>query len=222
MKTSRLTTILTSAYLSAMLTSSVAPIRSNAAFASAIDPMAAQKVFRGAISGLAADGWGGAVQITDVVTPNAAVIPVVQNTLAPEQLISEELMTRLITRALASKKPTILPEATCTTLALCAPGEVLPVLQISEPVPDGRHVFTVTLKEGNKDVIISYVRTGYSEIYLTSRTGVLRAAAIWETASGARLITNEQAAEKFKSELRLFAKLALELPPTGAAVAGNS
>lgn len=221
MKTSRLNTILTSAYLSAMLTSSMAPIRGNATFAAAIDPMAAQKAFQGAVSGLTAEGWGGTVQITNVVAPNAAFIPVVQSTTAPEPVISEELMDRLITRALASKKPGFVDPRTCAIFALCVPGQELPGLAISEPLPDGLHKFTVTLKEATKDVIITYRRTGYSEIYLTSRTGVLRAAAISD-ASGIRLITNEQAAEKFKSELRLFAKLALELPPTGAAVAGTN
>lgn len=222
MKTIRLNTILTSAYLSAMLTSSMAPIRSNATFAAAIDPMAAQKAFQSAVSGLSAEGWGGTVQVANVVTPNAVVIPVVQNTPVPEQIISEELMDRLITRTLASKKPSYLDAEICMIFALCAPGQNLPALRVSEPVPEGKHMFTVPLKEGTKDVIITFKRAGYSEIYLTNRAGVLRAAAISETASGTRLITNEQAAEKFKSELRLFAKLALELPPTGAAVAGTN
>jgi len=43
MKTRFITTVLTSAYLSAMLTSSLAPIRNNTIFAAAVNPLAAEK-----------------------------------------------------------------------------------------------------------------------------------------------------------------------------------
>ena len=57
MKNKGIRTILISAYLSAMLASSVAPMRSHVALAATIDSTAAQKSLQSAISGLNAGGW---------------------------------------------------------------------------------------------------------------------------------------------------------------------
>ena len=84
MKTRRLTTILTSAYLSAMLATSVAPIRSDATLAATINPMAAQKALQNAVSSLNISGWTAAA----TVTPPAA-----QATPAPVPAINSSVMT---------------------------------------------------------------------------------------------------------------------------------
>lgn len=223
MKTRPVAAILTSAYLSAMLTSSVTSVRTNATLAAAVDPMAAQKVLQGAISSLDAAGWAAAVQVPNVAMPNASVIPVVPRATPSDPVMSEELMTRLVTRTLASKKPAVMGTRLSKTFGIGDGTAEVPVKQVSEPLPEGKHIFIVPIQEGAKDIVIAFKRAdnAYGEYYLTDKSGALRAAAIMDL-NGIRLITNEQAAEKYKAEMQLFAKLALDLPPTGTAVAGNS
>jgi hypothetical protein len=55
---------------------------------------------------------------------------------------------------------------------------------------------------------------------MTDKSGVLRAAAIFDK-NGSRLITNEQAADKYQSEMQRFAKIAQDLPPTGTSPGKN-
>lgn len=140
-----------------------------------------------------------------------------------DPVMNAELMARLMTRTLASKKPTVLGKDIAKTFGISDGTADVPVLQVSEPLPEGKHLFIVPIQAGSKDVVIVFKRTDivYYDLYLTDKTGVLRAAAVMDDA-GVRLITNEQAAEKYKAELKLFAKLAQELPPAGTAVAGNS
>ncbi|MBI2788283.1 MAG: hypothetical protein HYX59_06320 [Elusimicrobia bacterium] len=222
-KTHPITAVLTSAYLSAMLTSSLAPIRDNAIFAATVDPSAAQKALQNAVSGLDAAGWAAAVAATPAPVPPAPKSVPVDPTPKADPIISEELMTRLITRTLASKKPTTLSARLTQVLGISDGITDTPVKSVSEKLPEGKHMFIVPTQEGSRDVIIVYKRPDntYGEYYLTDKTGVLRAAAIWDD-TGIRLITNEQAAAKYKAELELFAKLAKDLPPAGTAVAGNS
>lgn len=93
MKTRRLTTILTSAYVSAMLATSVAPIRSDATLAGTIDPLAAQKALQTAVSGLDAAGW-----LAAVAASPAAAQPTPKITPPPkaDPLTTEEWIARLI------------------------------------------------------------------------------------------------------------------------------
>jgi len=222
-KTHPITAVLTSAYLSAMLTSSLAPIRNNAIFAAAVDPSAAQKALHNAVSGLDAAGWAAAVAATPAPVPPAPKSVPVDPAPKADPVISEELLARLIKRTLASKKPTTFDKDVCRTLGVCDGTANIPVLQVSERMPEGKHAFIVSTVEGSKDIFIAFKTTDgtYAEVYLTDKSGVLRAAAISEP-NGTRLITNEQAAAKYKAELELFAKLAKDLPPAGTAVAGNS
>lgn len=215
--------ILTSAYLSAMLTSSVSPISATTTFAAAIDPTAAQMVLQNAVSGLDAAGWAAAVAGTPVPVPPVPKSVSLDPTPKTDPAISEELMARLITRTLASKKPTIMGKELSGIFGIADGSVDVPVKQVSETVPEGKHFFVVPTQKDSKDVILGFRRTHevYGEYYLTDKTGILRAAAIMD-ANGVRQITNEAAAAKFKAELQLFAKLAKDLPPTGAAVAGNS
>lgn len=214
-------TILASAYLSAMLTSSLAPIRNNTIFAAAVDPAAAEKALQNAVSGLDVAGWAAAAQPPKVAEPNAVAVPSAPT--QSEPVMDEELMNRLITRTLASKKPAKFSARLSKIIGISDGTADIPVLQVSEPVPEGKHLFIVPTQADSKDVIIVFKRAdnAYAEYYLTDKSGILRAAAIWDS-NGIRLITNEQAAEKYKAELKLFAKLAQELPPAGTAVAGNS
>jgi hypothetical protein len=216
-----LTAILSSAYLSAMLTSTIAPVRTNATLAAAVDPMAAQKALQNAISGLDVAGWAAAVQ-----TPSAAVtVPVnpPPGAIANEPITIEELISRLIAFTKSERTSAKLGRATAKTLGLNDGTTDIPLLQVGETLPEGDHYFAFSTVAGSRDIFIAFKTAdkSLSNVYLTDRSGVLRAAAIIEP-SGSRLITNEQAAEKYKAELQLFAKLAKDLPPAGPAVAGNS
>ncbi|MBI5246959.1 MAG: hypothetical protein HY923_07235 [Elusimicrobia bacterium] len=220
MKTRRLMSLLMSAYVSSMLASNVAPIISDAMLAAPIDPVAAQKAFQFAVSGLAAEGFRGSSSVESIAPPSPAVAPSVTS-LAADPVMTDELMNRLITRTLASKKDATLNKEACAVLNICDGTKDIPVKQVSSTKPEGKHFFVYPLKEGNKDIIITLKRDTGGDIYLTDKTGTLRAAAVYD-GTNTKLITNEAAAEKFKAELKLFAAEAEALPPTGTAVAGNS
>jgi hypothetical protein len=209
-------TILTSAYLSAMLTSSLAPIHNNAIFAAAVDPSAAQKAVQNAVSGLDAAGWAAAVAATPAPVPPVPKSVPVDPTPKVEPIISEELMARLIARTLASKKPNTMGTRLSKIFGINDGTVDIPAKEVSEKTPEGKHLFIVPTQGGSKDIIIAFKRAdnAYGEYYLTDKTGVLRAAAIME-GDTEHLITNEQAAAKYKAELELFAKLAKDLPPPG-------
>lgn len=219
--TRTLTTVLTSAYLSAMLTSSVAPIRNNSIFAAAVDPMAAQKAFQTAISGLDAAGWADAVNEAPSPSQTAPTPVPVKVTPKAEPVMTEELMARLIKYTRGVEGESTLSARLCKVLDLCDGTKELPIRAAKSDSTDDLHYFSVPQDPNSKDVLISVIRPTHVEVYLTDKTGKLRAAAISDK-NGARLITNEKAAKKFKAELSLFAGEAAGLPPSGTAVAGNS
>lgn len=220
-KTHPITAVLTSAYLSAMLTSSLAPIRNNAIFAAAVDPSAAQKALQNAVSGLDAAGWAAAVSSTP--TPDQSAPTPVPVKVAPkaDPVMTAELMARLIKYTRGVKTRSTIGARLCKMLEFCD-GTTDMELKAAESEPtEGKHFFATPLDPKSKDVIIIVIRGENEEIYLTDKTGRLRAAAVVEDRV-ARLITNEKAAGKYKAELSLWAGEGLTLPPIGAAVAGNS
>lgn len=178
----RISTILTSAYLSAMLALSVVPICSVAR----AEPAPNNKV------------------------PKA------------DPVMTEELMARLIKFTLTSGKPTVMKKKISGVFEINDGTADLPILQVSEPLPEGKHYLMLPSQEGSKDLVFAFkpANGGDVALYLTDKSGVLRAAAIIG-ATETRLIINEQAAEKFKAEMQLFAKLAKDLPPTEALAPGN-
>lgn len=217
MKTRSLSTILTSAYLSAVLATSVAPVRSDAALASTIDPMAAQKALCGAINGLDAVGWLAASTTASVSVPPVAVV-----TPPPaDPVMTAELMARLIKYTRAVEKTGALSAVVCKALDLCDGSKDMPLKYAVSDSTDGKHYFGLRPEAGSKDILIVVIRETTLEAYLTDKTGKLRAAAVSRDGT-VSLITNESAAAKFKAELSLFAGEAGTLPPTGTAVARNS
>jgi hypothetical protein len=218
MKTRRLTTILTSAYLSAMLASSVAPIRSDATLASTIDPMAAQKALQSAVNSLEASGWQTAsVASPAVVQPTPKIAPPPK----ADPVMTDELMARLIKYGQGNQKIGSIEKRLCKVLDLCDGTENLPLKILKGELTDAEHYFAVSVDANSKDVLIMVKSPTTIEAFLTDNTGKLRAAAILKS-SGAYLITNEKAADKFAAELKQYAKEAATLPPSEAAVAGNS
>ncbi len=223
MKNRRLNTILTSAYLSAMLATSVVPIRSDATLASTIDPMAAQKILQGAVNGLNASGWltAATVETPPAAQATPALVPVNNATPKADPVMTEELMARLIKYGHENQKTSLVNKRLCKILDLCDGTADLPLKILQGDLTDAKHYFAVLPDATSKDVLIMVQDATTVAAYLTDKTGTLRAAAILETA-GAHLITNEKAAEKFKAEMKQYAKEASELPPTGTTVAGNS
>lgn len=222
MKIRRTRAIMISAYLSAMLASSVAPVRSDVALAGAVDPTAARKALQSAIAELNVGGWAPSVTApANVPVPPAAGIPA---PVVPQSdpVISQELMARLIKRTMASKKEGGIAARTCAALAICDGSGDIPAKHVSTTQPDGKHSFLIPSKEGSTDIVVALKQADFTYFYLTDKSGKLRAAVITDLTGAARVIPNEGAEEKFKAELQLFAKLAEDLPPTGTAVAGNS
>lgn len=218
-----LRTIMISAYLSVMLTSSVVHVRGNVLLAGTIDPTAAQRALQSAVAGLNAQGWATSATIpTTVAFPSALMSPLPASQ-AVDPIISEELMARLIKRTLASNKEAWITAGVGALFEISNSTDRMPAKQISATKPDGKHYIGLPLKEGSEDIIVTFTNETTMEFYLTDKSGNLRAAAIsGDRGIGLRLIPNEQAAEKFKAEMRLLAKLAEMLPPTGTAIAGNS
>jgi len=201
-----------------MLTSSVTPIRSNATLAAAVDPSAAQEALKGAMSGLDAAGWAAAV--TDIPSPSQPTSKFVTVSATGDPILSEELLARLLAFTKINGAESVVRAKVTKAFGLNDGTADIPVRQVSEPLPEGKHFLSYSTVPGSRDIFIAFSRADKTraDIYLTDKTGVLRAAVIVEPGV-TRLITNEQASEKYKAELELFAKLAKDLPP---ATPGNS
>lgn len=219
MKTWSITPILTSAYLSAMLTSGLAPIRPSVIFAAAIDPMVAQKALQNAVSAVASSGWAAPIMGPSAPLPPQAIASVQPPKADP--VMTPELMARLIKLTEEQVEPGFLGGNICAAFKICAGPDNIKVKQIESENPEG-HFMMIPWVPGSKDIVIVKLNADKSlDCYLTDKTYKLRAAAVGNSA-GVRLVANELAAEKFRAELSLFAKEAADLPPTGTAVAGNS
>jgi hypothetical protein len=81
-----------------------------------------------------------------------------------EPVMTEELMGRMIKRTLASKKDTVMDMKISGFLGINDGKENMPVRQVSEKVPEGKHVFIVPIKEGSKDVVVAFVRSKVVEV----------------------------------------------------------
>ncbi len=223
MKNRRLTTILTSAYLSAMLATSVAPIRSDATLAATIDPMAAQKALQNVMSGLDASGW---LAASTAGAPPAAqatptLVPVNNPTPKADPVMTEELMARMLKLAREYPGTSTVSRHICSIFNLCDGTADMTVKLLLGDLTDAKHYLAISAGPNSKDVLIMVKRDTVVDCYLTDKTGTLRAAAILDKEE-IHLITNEKAADKFNAELKQYAKEASALPPTGTAVAGNS
>lgn len=146
--------------------------------------------------------------------PAAKTLP---NSLPPkaDPVMNEELMGRLIKYTRNVKGTGSIDASVCKVFDLCDGTKDMLLKSSKSDSTDGIHYFGIPPEADSKDILIGVKRDTILEVYLTDKSGKLRAAAIYENGI-ARLITNEKAAEKFKAELGLFAKEAAEqLPPTG-------
>jgi len=223
-KTATFATILTSAYLSAMLTSSLAPIRNNTIFAAAVDPTAAEKALQNAVSGLDVAGWAASATATPVIPPPAFQSAGPNTQPKADPVMTEELMARLI--KIAHTQPPAefgaVSRKVCSIFNLCDGSANMPTKVLETENPTGTF-FAIPTTPGSKDIfLIKKLADGHLEAYLTDKSFRLRAAAISISGTPAYLITNEKAAEKFKAVLSHLAREASDLPPTTAPAPGNS
>jgi hypothetical protein len=223
MKTRRLTTILTSAYVSAMLASSVAPIRSDATLAATIDPMAAQKALQSAVSSLDAAGWLAASTTGAPVTtqPTPKSTPANNPPPKPIPLTTAEWMARLIKFTHASPTVGVINPKLCAVLELCDGTKDMPLMIVKSDATDRALYFALPRDANSKDIVILTLTPDVDTAYLTDKTGKLRAAAVSDR-TGVRLIINEKAAKQYKAEIEILAKEAEGLPPSATPAPGNS
>ena len=218
MKTRRLATVLTSAYLSAMLASSVAPIGRSLVLAAPIDPSTAQAAFNDAVGRLDAVGWIAASAAAP--TPAPAIVKVLPaNPPVPDPGMTEELLARIIKFTLGRPSTKAIDAKICKIFDMCDGTVDMPMKVIESEVKE--HFIAMSPIPGSKDIVIMYRENGSMHCFLTDKTGVLRAAAV-SVNGEMKLITNEKAAASYKTEMTMLAKEAGGLPPTGTAVAGNS
>lgn len=200
MKT-RLMTFLASAYVTAMLASSLTPVRARATLASAIDPDVAVWLAAAAAATPAPE------------LPLPAMIRNSPKAAEAEPVMTEELMARLIKYTRDTQERSTIAPTLCQPLGLCDGTAPMTVQLISSDID--HHLFALPLATDSKDVIIAVDVPGTTIVYLTDKTGILRAAVQSDAKGGTRLILNEKAAAGFKAEMMQFAKEASALPPTG-------
>jgi len=137
-----------------------------------------------------------------------------------DPVMTEELMGRLTKYTRNVEGTSTIVARVCKILNLCDGAKDMPLKLAKSDSTDGLHYFGVPAELDSKDILIVVKRDTILEVYLTDKTGKLRAAAISENQI-ARLITNENAAEKFQAELALFAKeAAAQLAPSETAADG--
>lgn len=208
-----------SACFSALLAMSLAPSSGSAATGTMNFPLSAQKAFQTALSGLDASGWPAAAAATSVAQP----MPTMAAPPKADPVPPEEWIARLVKLMRSFTSVGSLSKKSCLVLNLCDGTADMPLkTALAETSTDGaQHAFGIPTKADSKDLLIMRITPTLVETFLIDKTGKLRAAAV-QTADGARLITNEKAAEQFKKEMELFGKEASELPPTGTSVAVNN
>ena len=138
--------------------------------------------------------------------------PAYAQTTSPAPVRTEELMARVIKFVLALEgSPPPVSKRLATIFGLG--DDQLPARQAASEEADGKHYVTIPIQRGGKDIIFT-IRSidGKVDFYLTDNRGALRAAAVLDSTSGLRLITKEQAAEKFKAEMARVAMFAKKLP----------
>lgn len=214
MKTRRLSSILMSAYLSAMLASSLAPMAGNITLAGTVNPSAAEAAFRQALIGTQNAGWTYAA--ADVPAPEPQIVVARATTLS--EPMSDELLARILKVVGNSKKPGSIPANVCVLFQLCDGTDKLPTRQVQTDKPKGTYLF-MKWDNSSQDIVVGRkMDDGSIEFYLTDKTRKLRAAVIAEE-TGAKIVLNETVAAKYEAALAHLAREAADLPPVGTTVA---
>lgn len=217
MKT-RLSTVMMSAYVSAMLASSLAPISGRLFLASPIDPIAAQQAFDTAMSDLDNKTWRVASADVPAAVPQVAIAV---TTPKADPVMTDERMARLINLTRTIKAGIVGPKI-CKVVGLCDGTAAMPMRWIKSGSTDGLHMMGMPPAADSTDILFVTSHDLHLEIYLTDKNRNLRAAAVMDNGVATPL-ANDKANSMFQKELSLFASGADDLPPsTGTAVAGNS
>lgn len=219
MKTRRLSTIMMSAYLSAMLASSLAPMAGNLALAGTVNPSAAQAAYRDAVNSL--DATWLAATTASVATAPEPQVAISRSTPPSDPIMSEELLGRILKLLANQTRPGSIPPEVCVLFKMCDGTAKLPVRMIQTDNPKGSYM-TVKWEGPVDDIVIARrMADGSLHFFLTDKTLKLRAAAISENGVG-RLVLNETLVESYKATAAHLAREAELLPPTGTAVASGA
>ncbi len=201
MKISPIRTIAISAYLSAMLASSVAPIRTDATLAAPFDP----EIMR-----VMAESLNGGVSTPNQAAVSApAPIPVTTHS-DTEQTI--DAISRLRAFTLSGPDETHIIAKAARVLGLA--DREIPTKQIVSTLIDGKLYFTVSIQPNSDDILLTVKRNGIPlTLYLTNSNLELRAAFINEPGNPHQ-IAPEQAGRDFKILLQYWAEQAKTLLPS--------
>lgn len=219
MKTRSLSTILMSAYLSAMLASSVVPMAGNVTLAGAVNPSAAQAAFREALVGSQNAGW--AVAAADIPAPPKAEPQILTLRAAPagDPLISDEMLARLLKQMADQDKPGTIPAGVCSLFKLCDGTAKLPVRMVQTTNPKGDYMAKPWDGFPNTIVVARRMEDGTVQFYLTDKVTRKLLAAASSINGVATELQIASVNPTYEAALSHLAKEAADLPPAGTSVA---
>lgn len=209
-----LRTVLTSAYLSAMLASSVAPVRSDATLAAAIDPSAARSALASAVATVNASGWSDAKVAPAKVAEPAMTAPQAAPAADPT---TTELIARLTKRAIKAQTDSVIDASIARIFGLGDGSANLPAKTIFKILPEGKYLFVIAMKNGapTGDSIIALNDGPTIHSFLIDKDGNLRSAALTTNTTIQPVTIDAASTAQFKSTLTVLTNLAQALPPTG-------
>jgi hypothetical protein len=122
--------------------------------------------------------------------------------------LSAESLAKLRKVALSASKATNLDAPVVKMLGLGKDGDTISVKQLKADTANGRYVLTVPVKAGSDDVLFSFRDpSGVTFTYLSDSRRMLRAAMASDS-DGNHPLTNDEAAEGFRSSLKAWGLIA--------------
>ena len=218
MKMRSLSSVLMSAYLSAMLASSLAPIAGNVTLAGTVNPAAAQAAFREALIGAKSAGWS--PDLMDAPAPPAAEARMVAHIVPQaDPIISDELLARLLKQMAGQQSPASIPAGVCKYFKLCDGTAKLPMRMVQTTNPGGDYMAQPWDAPADTLVVARRMPDNSVQFYLTDKKSrkLLSAAS---SVNGVPTVLDVAVVNPdFEAALAHLAKEAAVLPPAGTSVA---
>lgn len=216
MKMRSLPTVLMSAYLSAMLASSLAPMAGNITLAGTVNPGAAQAAFREALIGSQAAGWTQAVDTP--AAPKAEFMMVAHSAPQADPIMSETALANLLKLIAEADKPGSIPAGVCAHFKLCDGTAKLPMRMVQTTNPKGDYMAKPWDGAGESIVIARRMPDGSVQFFLTDKSQKLIAAAS-SINNVATIIDVAAAKPTYEATLAHLAVEGGDAPKTGTSVA---
>ncbi len=215
MKTRRLSTIMMSAYLSAMLASSLAPMAGNIALAGTVNPSAAEAAFRQALIGAGTMGW---TSTSDIPVPPMVTAQISPANVKPaDPILSETALARLLKLISEQPKPSTIPAGVCAHFKLCDGTAKFPVRLIQTDNHKGN--FMGQPWEGNPTTIIFARRMPDTTVHFFLTDKSLKPQAAVSSINGVVTVLDLAASKPtYETILSVFAQA---VPAEGQTVASN-